>query len=128
MSVLGIKIIKSVEKQLATFQRYSFNNYSRLMLILVNYKHFLENEVTLKNKQVQTELLFEIQEEIELLHNIRYTTDKHPSFKTHVETALAITKKIDNHLPVVHTKIKHERVIVLDLLRRFFLVSLKHSS
>lgn len=98
------------------------------MLILVNYKHFLENEVTLKNKQVQTELLFEIQEEIELLHNIRYTTDKHPSFKTQVETALAITKKIDNHLPVVHTKTKHERVIVSDLLRRFFLVSLKHSS
>lgn len=127
MSVIGFKLIKNVEKQLSTFQKYSFNYYSRLMLILVNYKQFLAEEVTLKNKQVQTDLVFEIQEEIESLQNIRYVTDKYQSFKIHVETALAITQKIELHLPPVHKKARHQRIMVLDLLRRFFMVNLKHS-
>ena len=127
MSVLGNKLIKRVEKQLATFRSYSFNNYSRLMLILVNYKSFLENDIILKCRQAQTDLLFEVQEEIEALHGIRYEANKHGVFKSHVETALIITRKIDNYLPVIHTERKPQRTLVLDVLKRYFITSLRHT-
>jgi len=127
MSVLGNKLIKRVEKQLATFRSYSFNNYSRLMLILINYKSFLENDVTLKCRQAQTDLLFEIHEEIETLHKIRYEADKHVFFKSHVETALRITQRIDNYLPVIRIERKPQHTMVLDVLRRYFITSLRHT-
>jgi len=127
MLVSGNKFIKGVEKQLTSFRKYSFNNYSRLMLILVNYISFLENEVTLSNKQAQTDLLFELREEIELLHNIRHERNKNDIFRGHVETALTITRRIDDYLPVEAEESRPQRTILLEVLKRFFISSLKHT-
>ncbi|QJD96982.1 hypothetical protein HH214_14445 [Mucilaginibacter robiniae] len=114
------------EKKLMSFHQYSFNNYSALQLIVVNLKRLLDNKYMLKNKQWRLDLLCEIENEIEMLENLRYADDINEDFVTHVSNALAIVKSMKLHLPEYQAQMGRPSVNMMGLVKRLFCTNLEH--
>lgn len=126
MSFSENKYIRSAERQLVNFGSYSFDNYCRLMLILVNNMHFLENNVPVIFRHDKASLKLEIERRIFLLHASLSDPNKHENFKSHVAAALTLTQKIDAYLPAVSLESRSQRLNIFAFIKRLFFSDLRH--
>jgi hypothetical protein len=93
--------INNFERKLYSFDNYSFDAYSTLKLINVRLKNYVNNGLISADKQVLLDFNFELEQEIEALADIRYSTDKDEEFMTHVNYTLGFIRRFKVYFPQV---------------------------
>jgi hypothetical protein len=93
--------INNFERRLYSFDNYSFDAYSTLKLIDVRLKNYVNNGLISADKQVLMDFNYELEQELESLSDIRYSTDKDEEFMAHVNYTLGFIRRFKVYFPQV---------------------------
>ena len=93
--------INNFERRLYSFEGYSFDRYSALKLINVQLKNYVNNGLISVDKQILNDFSFELEQEIESLGEIRYSSEKDAEFMEHVNYTLNFIKRFKVYFPKV---------------------------
>jgi hypothetical protein len=93
--------INNFERRLYSFDNYSFDSYSTLKLINVRLKNYVNNGLITADKQVLADFNYELEEELESLSDLRYSTDKDEAFMCHVNYTLNFIRRFKVYFPQV---------------------------